>query len=94
MITESDLNNWFTYHPPTGDQIEKYAEIRLIALRFAQVILRNTPPSADQTTAIRKIREAVMTANAAIACDDRSIINNEMRLKMNPVDVPINCDDL
>jgi len=35
---------------------------------FAQAILMDTPSGPDQTTAIRKVREAVMTANAAIAC--------------------------
>jgi len=34
---------------------------------FAHVIMEHTPVCADQTAAIRKIREAVMTANAAIA---------------------------
>jgi len=37
-------------------------------LELALVILEHTPPSADQSAAIRKVREAVMTANASIAC--------------------------
>ena len=68
MITDQDLQNWFSYHKPEGDQNEKYETIRTAALEFAQVILDETPQSADQTAAIRKVREAVMTANAAIAC--------------------------
>ena len=40
---------------------------------FASVLLANTPPSADQTAAIRKVREAVMTANQGIACDTNSM---------------------
>lgn len=70
-ITQADLHNWFTYHAPTEDQVDHYAEIREAALNFAAVILANTPSSPDQTAAIRKIREAVMTANAAIACEGR-----------------------
>jgi hypothetical protein len=35
------------------------------------MIVALTPPSADQTAAIRKVREAVFTANAAIACGGR-----------------------
>lgn len=62
------LINWFTYHPPQTDDIPRYNAIREAALDFAKVIVKNTPPSADQTAALRKIREAVMTANAAIAC--------------------------
>ncbi len=68
MITEAKLNNWFTHHSPQSEDIEAYQEIRDAAKVFAQVIVKNTPESADQTAAIRKVREAVMTANAARAC--------------------------
>lgn len=67
----SNLLHWFTYHPPNPEQQKKYEEIRAAALSFAHIIIVNTPPSADQTAAIRKVREAVMTANAAIACDGK-----------------------
>lgn len=69
MITEQDIENWFTYHSPSPEQLPKYSKIREVGKNLAQVILDNTPPSADQTAAIRKVREAVMTANAAIACE-------------------------
>lgn len=59
---------WFTYHTPTPEQIDAYNVIRNTAKSLAHVILDNTPPSADQTAALRKLRECVMTANAAIAC--------------------------
>lgn len=64
-----DLEHVFTYHAPTPEQLPKYTALREAAKAFAQVIVDNTPSSADQTTAIRKVREAVMTANAAIALD-------------------------
>lgn len=67
-MTNEDLNNWFTYHQPSSIQVGIYGKLRDAAREFAAVILECTPPSADQTAAIRKIREAVMTANAAIAC--------------------------
>jgi len=60
---------WFTYHKPEGDQPAKYEAIRMAGLNFAQTILDNTPVGADQSAAIRKVREAVMTANAGIACN-------------------------
>src|SRR5271166_829404 len=62
-----DINNIFTYHSPTPDQLPKYEAIRAKAKELGQVIVENTPASADQTAAIRLLREAVMTANAAIA---------------------------
>lgn len=67
-----NLDNVFSYHAPDSEQITKYQAIREAAKVFAQVVIENTPSSADQTAAIRKIREAVMTANASIALDGRN----------------------
>lgn len=69
-ITEKDLENFFSYHAPKKDQPLKYEIIRQTAMGLAMVIIHNTPSSADQTASIRKLRECVMTANAAIACDE------------------------
>ncbi len=63
------LPDIFTYHSPKGDQPKKYAMIREKALELAQLIVTETPQSADQTAAIRLLREAIMTANAAIALE-------------------------
>lgn len=65
---EERIEEWFTYHAPTPEQIEQYQAIRDKAKELALTIARNAPVSADQTAALRKLREAVMTANAAIAC--------------------------
>ena len=70
MITKSDLLNWFTYHKPRLAQIAKYELIRDAALAFATSLVENTPPGPDQEAAVRKVRKAVMTANAAIACNE------------------------
>lgn len=67
-ITKDQLQNWFTYHSPTPEQLPKYQAIREAGLNLAAVIVQNSPASADQTAAVRKVREAVMTANASIAC--------------------------
>lgn len=68
MITQQQLENWFTYHPPQEGQPERYEKLRKAGLALAETIVELTPASADQTAAIRKVREAVFTANAAIAC--------------------------
>lgn len=60
----------FTYHPPIGNQADRYIMIRDKAKELALVIAELTPICADQTAAIRKVREAVMTANAAIAINE------------------------
>lgn len=66
-----DLNNIFTYHAPTPEQLPKYQQLRKAALDFASTIQELVPPGADQSAAIRHVREAVMTANAAIALDGK-----------------------
>lgn len=66
-MTKDKIDDMFTYHPPDGEQVLKYAAIRGAAKAMAQVIYDNTPVSADQSAAIRLLRNAVMTANAAIA---------------------------
>jgi hypothetical protein len=66
-----DLRNIFSHHPPTPEQLPKYEELRAAARTFAEAIVRLTPVGADQTAAVRKVREAVMTANAAIALEGR-----------------------
>lgn len=71
MISKDHVDNWFMYHSPTPEQTPKYEAIREAGKHLAQVILDNTPASADQSDAIRKVREAVMTANASIACDGK-----------------------
>jgi hypothetical protein len=40
--------------------------IHATGLALARTIVANTAPSADQTAAIRKVREAVWTADAAL----------------------------
>jgi hypothetical protein len=70
-MDKETLDNWFMYHAPDGYEIPKYQAIRDAGRAFVEVLIENTPQSADQTAAIRKIREAVMTANASIACKGR-----------------------
>lgn len=64
---QAKLDNEFTYHAPVGEQLDAYQGIRDAGKRLAETILAHTVPCADQSAAIRKVREAVMTANAAIA---------------------------
>lgn len=69
-ITKDNLHGWFTYHSPPNDmETERYRRVRAAGRAFAEVVLAETPGCADQTVAIRGIREAVMWANAAIACN-------------------------
>ncbi|MFC5861108.1 hypothetical protein ACFPT7_02255 [Acidicapsa dinghuensis] len=67
-MTQDQLDNWFSYHAPEGDDLERYAKLRSAGKVFAETINECCPESADKTAAVRKVREAVMTANASIAC--------------------------
>ena len=69
QVEQSMLEEVFKYHAPSADQIERYLKIREAAKTFATVLLENTRPCADQSAALRKVRETVMTANAAIALE-------------------------
>lgn len=67
-VNRDNLDDVFTYHPPEGpEQLERYATLRAAARDLAAAIIEATPVCADQQAAIRKVREAVMTANAAVA---------------------------
>ncbi len=70
-LTRDDLQEIFKYHAPDADQQVAYEKLRTEAREFALAILELVPSSADQTAAIRLVRQAVMTANAGIALRGR-----------------------
>jgi|SRR5579872_878407 len=67
------IDQLFTYHPATPYTGPKFEALREAAKYFAKVIMNNVPAGSDRTTAIRKLREAVMTANAGISLDGLSL---------------------
>ena len=73
MSNAEILAELFSYHPPTPETLPKFQAINQAAKNFAEVILQNCPPGADRSDAIRKVREARMTANAAIALNGLSV---------------------
>jgi len=68
--TAENIDLIFTYHKPFGTQPERYNSIRTQAHTLASVIIQNCPPSEECTLAIRRLQEAVMWANAAIALNE------------------------
>jgi hypothetical protein len=66
-MDSAELAKRFTYHPPTGDQPDRYVAIREGARSFASAIIESTPESREQSLAITALEEAVFWANAAIA---------------------------
>lgn len=73
MSDSEIVAEFFKYHPPTSDTLPKFSAINQAAKNFAEVILANCPRGADRSAAIRMIRDARMTANAAIALNGLSL---------------------
>jgi hypothetical protein len=74
LSDEEIIKDLFTYHAPQNKEtVMKYEVVRDAAKHLALQIWKACPYGADRTAAIRKLREAVMTANAAIALEGRSI---------------------
>lgn len=61
------LEQLFVVHLPSEEEQEQMRRIRYAARAFAIVIHENTPRCSARERAIRKVDEAVMVANAAIA---------------------------
>lgn len=66
-LLRSRIDRDFSYHPPKGDQVGRYGEIRDKAREFAHLIAVVTPASREQSLALTNLEQAVMFANAAIA---------------------------
>lgn len=64
------IDNWFTYHSPKNNQPERYEGIRSGARELAEIIRLNVPAGIERDNAFARLREAVMWANAGIACNE------------------------
>ena len=71
--TEDLIDQLFTFHPVQGDQGDRYAEVRAKAKELAKLIAKLSPPSPEQTLAIRYLHIAQMMTNAAISCNEARI---------------------
>ena len=63
---EAKLLSQFDYHAPTDLQIARITSLRMAAKNLALTIEHVVPPGPDKSAAIRKLREALMTANAGV----------------------------
>jgi len=69
MATQAEIDNWYSYHAPSGKQITVYEQIRSKAKELAELFNAHAPSCADSTAAHRELRGAVMAMNLAIACN-------------------------
>jgi hypothetical protein len=70
-MTDEQLKDVFTYHPPTEKQREIYEQINAAFLECARVVNAVTPEGPGKTVAIRKLSDARMQANASVALEGR-----------------------
>ena len=70
-MTDDQLKDVFTYHPPTPAQREIYEKINAAFLECARVVNAVTPEGPGKTVAIRKLSEARMQANHSISVEGR-----------------------
>lgn len=69
-LTLENVDRVFTYQLATGlSQVTAFDQVREACILLAKTILRVVPQCADRSTALRKLRECRMDANAAIALD-------------------------
>lgn len=61
------IENNFSYHVPTEDQVWKYNKIRQAAKHFAYLIDRNCPSNREKSLAMTNLEQAIFWANASIA---------------------------
>lgn len=61
------ISNDFTYHTPPAEAGETFVEIRQKAKDLAMYIAARVPVGREQSTALTRLEEAVMHANAGIA---------------------------
>lgn len=61
------IEDAFSYHPPKGDQSERYEKLRKEGKDLTISIIAACPDSRERSLALTKIQEAIMWANAAIA---------------------------
>lgn len=68
-MTLAEIENAFTYHKPTPEQIPVYEALRELGGNLARSIYAKCPESRERALALTKLREAIMWANAAVACN-------------------------
>lgn len=68
-VNANNIDDVFRYHAPSLEETQHISAIREAGKAFAAAILDHAPQCADQQAAIRHVREALMTANAAIVLE-------------------------
>lgn len=68
---EAEIREIFSYHAPTPEQRETYEQINAAFIECALEVSTLLPDGPGKTVAIRKLADARMAANAAVALEGR-----------------------
>lgn len=66
LTVEEKVAELVSYHKPDEAGVAAINAVRLATANLILAIVKSCPPSADRSAAIRKAREAMMSANASI----------------------------
>ena len=64
------VNNLFTYHPPTSEQVSRYTIIRQKYHELSLLLIEECPVSPELSTTITLLHQSSMMANASIAVNE------------------------
>lgn len=67
MTQSHDLDNIFTYHAPSPEQVKVYEGLRKQAKELSEIFVVECPQSRERSKALECVEQAVMWANASIA---------------------------
>jgi hypothetical protein len=70
-MTDEQIKNNFSYHPPIKDQEIRYGRLRNYAREFAEQINDLCPESREKSLAFTNLEQAMMWANASIARNEK-----------------------
>lgn len=70
-LSDEEVKNIFTYHPPNADQRDSYEKINAMFQSVAVTLNATLPEGPGKTVAFRKLSEARMQANACVALEGK-----------------------
>lgn len=71
MEPDLTIEEVFASHEPDAHQKMRLSDLRDAARKFAKEIVESCPNGPDKSAALRKVREALMTANAGVMLKGR-----------------------
>lgn len=69
--TNEEIEDIFSYHAPKAEQAAKYTAVNAAFVECAKLVNEVMPDGPGATVALRKLAEARMAVNAAIALEGR-----------------------